>query len=125
MSTFRYDSPQYTVSQLNFMNLPAIAASTVALKWPAHCALKIKRLTAIVQVAGTATGAGYDVFNGTSSVGGLTLGTSAANSVVSLTQNIVLASGGFFEVRTKANSATLAAGLNVEFETPYPANLTD
>jgi hypothetical protein len=124
MADYNYDAPQYNVRQLAHMGLPATAASTSVAKFPAHCAMKIKRLSVIVGIAGTATGAGYDVLNGTTSVGAITLGTGAALTLGSLVQDITLASGGYLDIKTKAASATLAADVGVEFETPFPASLT-
>jgi hypothetical protein len=124
MADFNYDSPQYNVRQFTAFRLPATTASTPVLKYVTHCAMKIKRITGIVFTAGTNASAGYDIYNGTTSVGAVTFGTGTANTVASLTQDISLSSAGWLEFRTKANSATMVVDATVEFETPYPADLT-
>lgn len=124
MADFNYDSPQYNVRQFTNFRLPATTASQPVLKYVTHCAMKIKRITGIVFTAGTNATAGYDVYNGTASVGEVTFGTGTANTVASLTRDISLSSAGWLEFRTKANSATMVTDMTVEFETPFPADLT-
>lgn len=111
-----YDHPAYLVRQGATVSLPATAASTAVNKFVAFTNLKIKAAMIAVNIAGTATAAAYDLFNGTTSVAQMVMGTSAAGSVVSLTQDITLTSGSFLDVKTAAASATLAGVATLEYE---------
>lgn len=120
-----YDHPTYTVRQATAINLPATAASISAGKFMAFTSMKIKSIQAGVVIAGTATAAGYDILNGTSSVGGFLAGTSAAGSVLTaIASDITLSSGGFLDIKTKAASATLAAAVTIEYEIVPGAEVT-
>ena len=123
--SFAYDHPTYVARHAAVVNLPAIAASTPAGKFMAFTNLKVKSISAGVNIAGTNGAAGYDIYNGTTSVGAIIAGTSTAGSVLTgLTQDITLSSGSFLDIRTKANSATLAASLTVEYEVVPGATVT-
>lgn len=120
-----YDHPAYTVRQAAPVNLHAAAASVSIAKFVAFTAMKIKGISTMVNIAGTATGAGYDFNNGTSSVGGVTLGTAAAGTEGTRYEtDITLASGGYLDIKTKAASATLSASAMIEFELIPGANVT-
>lgn len=120
-----YDHPQYTVRQFSPVALPATAASTSVFKFFAFTSMRIKRIAAIVKVAGTADAAGYDVLNGTSSVGSLGIGTLAAASAgTGLTSDITLTSGGYLDFKTKAASATMAVDAMIEWELLPGADVT-
>ncbi len=120
-----YDHPTYVTRQAAALGLPATAASTAVNKFVAFTDMKIKSIQGAVNIAGTATAAGYDIYNGTSSVGAFTAGTSAAGSVLTaISSDITLASGGFLDVKTKADSATLAASLLLEYEIIPGASVT-
>ena len=120
-----YDHPQYTVHGAAPLNLPAAAASVSISKFAAFTSTKIKSIQGIVNIAGTATGAGYDILNGTSSVGEFLAGTGAAGSVLTaISSDISLSSGGYLDVKTKADSATLAASLMLEYEVVPGASVT-
>jgi hypothetical protein len=120
-----YDHPAYTARLSNHVKLPATAASTSVAKFLAFTALKIKSVNAIVGIAGTHTSAGWDLLNGTSSVGGFVAGTAAAASVLTeVSTDITLASGGYLDFKTKADSATLAGDIMIEYEIVAGANVT-
>lgn len=120
-----YDHPAYTVRGAAPLNCPAVAASTSAAKFIAFTSMKIKSIQGAVNIAGTATAAGYDIYNGTSSVGEFVTGTSAAGSVLTaITSDISLTSGGFVDVKTKAASATVAASFALEYEIVPGADVT-
>lgn len=120
-----YDHPQYTVHGATPLNLPAVAASVSAGKFLAFTGMKIKSIQCIVNIAGTATAAGYDILNGTSSIGEFLAGTSAAGSVLTaITSDIALTSAGYLDIKTKAASATLSASLMIESEMTPGANVT-
>lgn len=112
-----YDHPAYTVRGAVPIQSPAIAASTSSAKFVAFTSMKIKSIQGIVNIAGTATAAGYDILNGTSSVGEFLAGTSAAlSAMTAIASDISLTSGGYLDIKTKAASATLAASFTVEYE---------
>lgn len=120
-----YDHPTYITRHAVPIELPATAASTSVAKFPAFNAMRIKSISAMVKTAGTSTAAGYGIFNGTASVGFISASTNAALAVLSpLVQNIVLASGGYLDIKTVAESATMAATACVEFEFVAGASVT-
>jgi len=121
-----YDHPTYITRQSAQVFCPAVAASTSANKFLAFTAMKIKSINMAVQIAGTSTAAGYDIRNGTTSVGAFTLGTAAvATFGTEFNTDITLASGGYVNFVTKAESATLAAQAVVEFEIIPGADVED
>lgn len=123
-TTLNYDHPTYVSRHLTPMALGAVAASTSARKWVQHSAIKIKKISAIVAIAGTHTSAGWDILNGTTSVGSITAGTTAALGILTaLTQDISLSSGGYLDIKTKADSATLAGDVNIEWQYQFNANV--
>lgn len=120
-----YDHPTYTARKAAPLAVPAVAASVSAGKFVAFTDMKIKSIQAIVNIAGTATAAGYDIYNGTSSIAAFVAGTNAAGSVLTaITTDITLASAGYVDVKTKADSATLAASLMIEYEIVPGASVT-
>lgn len=121
----RYDHPTYISRNMTPIPVPVVAASTSAAKFLAFSAIKIKRVGAIVAVAGTATNAGWDIFNGTTSVGGLFVHTSAAGFIPSpVTSDITLASDGYLDIKTKAASGTLRGDFMIEWEVVPGADVT-
>jgi hypothetical protein len=121
-----YDHPTYTVRQAAALTLPAVAASTSVAKFVAFTDMKIKSIQCAVNIAGTSVGtSGYDILNGTTSVGAFLLSTNAAGSLITaIASDITLASGGFLDVKTKADSATQAASLLLEYEIIPGATVT-
>lgn len=120
-----YDHPTYIVRQATALSLPAVAASISAGKFVAFTAMKVKGISTMVNIAGTATGAGYNFYNGTTSVGAVTLGTSAAGTEgTRFETSVTLASGGYLDIKTKADSATMAASALIEFEIIPGADVT-
>jgi hypothetical protein len=112
-----YDHPTYTVRHVAPIKLPATAASTTVSKFVAFTAIKVKSIGIMTQIAGTADAAGYDLLNGTSSIGAAVMGTVAAGAMGTMTfTEQTLASGGYIDFKTKAASATLAGEAYVEFE---------
>lgn len=121
-----YDHPTYITRQASHLPLVAAAASTTTNKFLAFTAMKVKSINVAVQIAGTATAAGYDFLNGTSSVGEVVLGTAAAGTFgTEFATDITLASGGYVDFKTKAASATLAGVAVVEFEIIKGATVED
>lgn len=120
-----YDHPTYTVRHVAPLALPATAASTSAGKFVALVAMKVKSVNVGVNIAGTNAAAGYDILNGTTSVGAITCGTDAAGTIeTAVTTDITLAAGGYLDIKTKANSATLACSAAIEYEITPGATVT-
>lgn len=118
--TQRYDHPHYLVHQMLPVQVKAVAAATVALRIPFPYATTIKSISAVVNIAGTNDVAGWDILNGTTSVGAITAGTQTAASV--LTQQVAdieIAAGDVLALKTKATSATLAGDFLIEIR-PTP-----
>ena len=120
-----YDHPAYLARQIAPVKLPATAASTSVLKFVAFTNMRIKRIDAIVDIAGTADAAGYDVLRGTSSLGSLGIGTGAAASLgTGLVTDIALTSGQYLDIKTKAASATMACSASIEWTLDPGAKVT-
>ena len=114
-----YNDPQYTVNMGENINLPAVAAEAVSGKFVAFAATRIKSIRGVVVVAGTNGTAGYSVLNGSTVVGALVCGSSAAGVKVSgsvTAANAVMAAGDVLDFKTTANGATMAAAVVVEYE---------
>ncbi|MGH2362043.1 MAG: hypothetical protein ACRDGM_16075 [bacterium] len=81
-----YDSPNYTVRNEQFAGEAGGGATTEYTKFRRFQKMRVKAAHAVVTVAGTATGHGFDIYHGTTSKGTLPLlGTSAAGVAVSNT----------------------------------------
>lgn len=123
-----YDHPTYTVRQGAPVSLPATAASTPAGKFIAFAATRVKSISLNINIAGTNDAAGYDILNGTTSIGEFVTGTATAGSTITKVTpsaaNGALAAAGVLTLKTKANSATLAASAMVEYEITPGAAIT-
>lgn len=120
-----YDHPTYVTRQVAHVKLPAAAASTTTAKFVAFTDIKVKSVGIMTQIAGTADAAGYDILNGTSSVGAGVMGTVASGNMGTMSfTECTLASGGYLDFKTKAASATLAGEAYVEFEIVPGASVT-
>ena len=123
--TLSYDHPTYQVRPSAVVNCPAVAAEISAGKFVAFAAMKVKSIRGAVNVAGTADTAAYDLYNGTTSIGTIVMGTKTAGEALSYTtSDITLASGGFIDFKTIADSATLAASFTVEYQLTPGAAIT-
>ncbi len=121
-----YTDPQFRVNQGNQVNGPAVAASTVAAKFTAFAKTRILSVKGAVMVAGTNTAAGYELLNGTTTVGSITCGTNTAGAKVTgsvTAANAVLEEGDVLDFKTLANSATLAAAFVVEYRVEPDADV--
>lgn len=79
-------------------------ATTEYNKFRAFQSFLLKKVHAAVVVAGTATGHGFDIYSGTTSVGTIPLGTAAAGSVVhSALLNLPIASMAQISVKSLAD----------------------
>jgi hypothetical protein len=99
-----YDSPQYTMREEEFAGEAGGGATTEYTKFRRFQKMRMKAVHAVVTVAGTSTAHGLDIYNGTTSVGTLLLGTSAAGSIVdNTTVDFDVASGGQVSVKSLAD----------------------
>ena len=120
-----YDHAAYTTRQVDHLTGPAAAASTAIRKFVAFTDIKVKSIGGNVRTAGTHDAAGYELINGVTSFATLTAGTlTAGASIVAYTGNQTLASGGYINVKTLADSATLAADFYIEYELIPGAEVT-
>jgi len=115
-----YDHPNRVVRREHFIN--AVAGATTALGKRRHFqAMVLKAVHATVAVAGTVTTHGYDIYNGTTSIASILLGTGAAAvQVSSSVLNAAIPAQGSFEVRSLAD-ATGAAEIVMEYEAAQTA----
>lgn len=90
------------------------AASATMAKFAYYQKTKVKRVQLLVETAGTNASAGVDIYNGTTSVGAVTVGTNTANSIAtSGVLDTEVAAGGFLDIRGKANSATMVVSVTI------------
>lgn len=73
-----YDSPDYTINREYFAGESTAGATTESLKFRVFQKAVLKKVHAVVTVAGTATTHKLDVMHGTTSIGVITLSTSTA-----------------------------------------------
>lgn len=73
-----YDSPGYTVRNEQWAGEAGGGATTEYDKFRRFQKMRVKAYHAVVSVAGTTTGHGFDLYHGTTSKGSIVLGTSAA-----------------------------------------------
>lgn len=125
--SFAYDNPKYLARHSSQLNCVAGTADTLAAKFLAFTAMKIKSITANVNTAGTAAGAAYTIYQGTTSVGALSMGTSAAAASVSngISADITLAAGEYVSLhRIATYGAVMAAAVQIEWEFVPGATVT-
>lgn len=110
-----YDDANTGVARESRVNNLAGVASTSLVQLHYFQKTRIKQIRGRVVVAGTNAAAGFDIFNGTTSVGAITFGTSTAGSIgTSGALNADIVADGLLEIKGKANSATLVASLSIE-----------
>ena len=111
-----YDSPNNTIRR-EAAFITVAGATTEGAKFRAYQQFKLKAVHAAVITAGTATGHGYDVYRGTTSVGTIALGTSTAGVTAdSATLNLTVTTMQQISVKSLAD-ATGVAHIVYEFET--------
>lgn len=88
-----YDDPNFNIRRERFNAAMGGAATTEYAKFRSFQAARLKKVHAVVTTAGTATGHGFDVYKGTTSIGTIALGTATAGSIAtSATLNAAMAS---------------------------------
>ncbi len=115
----RYDHPTYIARGSSQLECLAGTANTVAARFKAFAAMKVKSIRAHVVVAGTADAAALTVNqNGTDSVGAVSVGTATAGSeLTALTDVATLARGEYLEfLRIATSGATMATQAVIEYE---------
>lgn len=75
-----YSDPNFTVRR-EAEAITAAGATTEGAKFRSFQAMRLKKVHAAVITAGTSTAHGLDVYHGTTSIGSISLGTSAAGAV--------------------------------------------
>lgn len=85
MPSYGYDHPNYVVRRERFAGEAGGAATTEYGAWRPFQKAKLEAVHFVVTTAGTAAGHGYGIYIGTSSVGAVSLGTSAAGVTSSVT----------------------------------------
>lgn len=111
-----YDDANSVIRRECFAGEAGGAATTEYTKFRVFQAAKLKKVHATVTVAGTNAGHGLGVYHGTTSIGSITLGTSAAGvSATSATLNEALAAYDQVSVKTLVD-ATGKAHVIYEYE---------
>ena len=83
---------------------------------------KVLVCSAIVDTAGTLTGSTLNIFNGTTSIGSIAVGTSAIDTrIVSAALNTTLTTGDILNFRNSGSDATVKLRPQVEWVEPFLA----
>lgn len=108
------DANSSTRREVSLPNVVGVASATMVRHLQFQKA-RLKKVHALVNVAGTNAAAGVDIFIGTTSVGAVTVGTNTAGSTASsaLIDSDIPALG-MVEIKGKANSATMNVSLILE-----------
>jgi len=115
----RYDHANAVVRRETVIPQRTGIASATHTKFRTFQKMKLIAVHDIVTTAGTNTAAGDDIYVGTTSVGALTQGTDAANSLHSVTLNQDVDASSYIDIRGKANSATKVVSYTFEWQV-YP-----
>jgi hypothetical protein len=119
-----YDAPGAQVRHEIFVPNLVGQASASLQKYHMFQATRLKAVHALIVTAGTNTGAGFDVYVGTASVGAVVCGTNTAGVIVdSGLIDAVVPAKGLIEIKGKPNSATLVASLTIEHQPAWDATL--
>lgn len=111
-----YDDRDYGVQTINTGHLTGAASASIQ-KFLMYRSTILKRVSALVVVAGTNANAAVDVYVGTASVGSLAFGTNTAGSVIdSGALGIDVPAEGFVELKGAANSATLVGAFQIQIQ---------
>ncbi len=75
-----YDAPDFAITREQFAGEAGGAAATEYAKFRSFQSARLKKVHAVVTVAGTATDHGFEMYHGDDSMGVLALGTSTAGT---------------------------------------------
>ncbi|MBF0131798.1 MAG: hypothetical protein HQL75_04320 [Magnetococcales bacterium] len=101
-----YSDPDFQVRREHCAGEVGGAATTEYARFASFQKARLKQVHAVVTTAGTTTGHGLDVYSGTTSIGSITLGTSAAGvSGSSGALDATMAAMGRFSVKSLADAA--------------------
>ena len=122
-----YDHPAYLVRGSAQAECAAGTVNTVAARFKAFAAMKIKSIRGHVVTAGTHDDSAITVYSGTTSVGAFANGTQTALAeLTALTDVATLARGGYLEFKRSAtNGATMASHYAIEYELIPGASIED
>lgn len=110
-----YDDANSTVRRETRTPLITGLASAMVARFLYFQKTRVKKVHALITTAGTNAAAGFDILNGTTSVGEIVIGTNTAGVVAaSGTLNADIAAGSFLELKGKANSATAVCAFCIE-----------
>lgn len=113
----RYDAPNCTVTREVHANNITGVASTSIQKILFFQKCKLMAAHSLVITAGTHAAAGVDILNGTTSVGEITHGTDAANSInTSGYIGSEISANGYVDIKGKANSSTMVNSYTLEIQ---------
>ena len=114
-----YNHPSYITRQMEFLGATTAGANGTSLVQAAPTAMRVRRATTVVKTAGTASTAAVNVIslNGTttSTLGSVTVGTAAANTVFNIADmNFALAAGALLYF-TNGADATGVSNVMIEW----------
>lgn len=110
-----YDDANSSIRREAKTGLITGIASTMFARFLYFQKTRVKKVHALVTTAGTNAVAGFDILNGTTSVGEIVVGTNTAGSIVSSgLLNTDIAALGFLEFKGKATSATMVLSCVIE-----------
>lgn len=118
-----YSDPNHSIRREFFAGESTAGATTESCKFRTFQKMKLKKVHAVVTVAGTSatTGNKLDIYNGTTSIGSLTMGTSIAGvSVSSLVLDSAVAALGQISVKT-GTDATGKSHVIYEYQVDHDA----
>jgi hypothetical protein len=112
-----YDDPNAVLRrEIQTGNITGIASTTIG-KFLFFQKTQVKQVKALVVVAGTDAAAGVDIYNGTTSIGAIVVGTNTAGTIVnSGTLDAEIAASSFLDIRGKAGSATMILAFCIEHQ---------
>lgn len=107
-----YTDPAYQArQQVNFPDEAGGGATTTYSRWVAMAAGKIRNVALAATVIGTTTAHGFDIMVGTTSIGAISLGTSAVGSTATSGDlNYAVSAGQVVSLKSKADTAGKALG---------------
>jgi hypothetical protein len=111
-----------TRREINAANVAGAAGASMA-KFLMFQKTRLKKVHCLVVTAGTNAAAQVDIFNGTSSVGSIVVGTNTAGAVLhSAAIDSDIPANGLIELKGAANTATFVGSFAIENEVAFDAD---